>query len=302
MKQGMKAFLLSAGLGTRLRPLTNEIPKCLLPIRGKPLLEIWLELLSKHGVTDVLVNTHWQREKVVNFLEGEKIRKDEHRTSNVQHRTSNGKTKKVEEDGEKVRREEVRSQKTEIRGQRPKPNIKLFYEEELLGSAGTLLVNREWVADGRPFFILYGDNLTNVDLGRMYEFHVDHGMPFTLGVFKADEPERCGIAEVDEEGMVVGFVEKPEKPKSDLAAAGIYVADQRIFEYFPEGAEEMRPLDLGFHVIPRIVGHMKAYFIEEFLMDIGTVDSYEKAQIIWSKLDVSRKGAPVRSSGPTPVK
>ncbi len=65
----------------------------------------------------------------------------------------------------------------------------------------------------------------------------------------------------------------------------MYVADGRIFEYFPEGAEGMRPLDLGFHVIPRLVGHMKAYFIEEFLMDIGTVDSYEKAQMIWSRLD-----------------
>ena len=64
----MKAFLLSAGLGTRLRPLTNEIPKCLLPIRGKPLLEIYLELLSKHGVTDVLVNTHWHADQVGRFL------------------------------------------------------------------------------------------------------------------------------------------------------------------------------------------------------------------------------------------
>ena len=73
----MKAFLLSAGLGTRLRPLTNEIPKCLLPVGGKPLLEIWLDLLDRHGVDEVLVNTHWYAEKVVNFLEGEKVRKEE---------------------------------------------------------------------------------------------------------------------------------------------------------------------------------------------------------------------------------
>ena len=272
----MKAFLLSAGLGTRLRPLTNDLPKCLLPICGKPLLEIWLELLGKHGVTDVLVNTHWRREKVVNFLEGEKIRKDEHRTPavpapvvagrNVQHRTSNGKTKEVEEDGKRW------------------PGVRLFYERELLGNAGTLLANREWVADGQPFFILYGDNLTNVDLGRMYEFHLGHGLPFTLGVFKVDEPERCGIAEVDEDGVVTGFAEKPEEPKSDLAAAGIYVADERIFEFFPEDAESRMPLDLGFDVIPRLVGRMKAYFIEEFLVDIGTVDSYEKAQEMYLQI------------------
>jgi len=118
----------------------------------------------------------------------------------------------------------------------------------------------------------------------MYEFHVGHGLPFTLGVFRADEPERCGIAEVDGDCVVTGFVEKPERPRSDLAAAGIYVADQRMFDFFPEGAEGMRPLDLGFHVIPRLVGHMKAYFIEEFLMDIGTVGAYEKAQMIWPQI------------------
>ncbi len=54
----MKAFLLTAGLGTRLRPLTDTKPKCLLPICGKPLLQIWLEQLQKYGVSDVLINTH----------------------------------------------------------------------------------------------------------------------------------------------------------------------------------------------------------------------------------------------------
>jgi len=122
----MKAFLLSAGLGTRLRPLTNETPKCLLPIGGKPLLEIWLELLGLYGVSEALVNTHWYADKVERFLSAD--------YADYTDQINNEK--------------------------RPKPNIKLFYEEELLGSGGTLLANREWVADGQPFFILYGDNLT----------------------------------------------------------------------------------------------------------------------------------------------
>ncbi len=53
-----KAFLLGAGLGTRLRPLTAHVPKCLLPINGKPLLEIWLNLCQQHGIQSVLINTH----------------------------------------------------------------------------------------------------------------------------------------------------------------------------------------------------------------------------------------------------
>jgi len=63
---------------------------------------------------------------------------------------------------------------------------------------------------------LYGDNLTEVNLLKMYAFHKDHEWPFTLGVFKADEPERCGIADIDESGKVVDFVEKAGKPPNPI--------------------------------------------------------------------------------------
>ena len=61
--------MLAAGYGTRLRPLTDRIPKCLVPIGGKPLLEWWLELLQQHGVTQVLVNTHYLAEQVRGFIQ-----------------------------------------------------------------------------------------------------------------------------------------------------------------------------------------------------------------------------------------
>jgi mannose-1-phosphate guanylyltransferase len=64
----MKAFLLAAGLGTRLRPYTDAIPKCLLPIRGVPMLEIWLSLCRMHGISEVLVNTHSHAETVKSFI------------------------------------------------------------------------------------------------------------------------------------------------------------------------------------------------------------------------------------------
>ena len=53
-----RGLLLSAGLGTRLRPLTDSVPKCLVPIKGKPLLGYWFDLMFKAGVERVLVNTH----------------------------------------------------------------------------------------------------------------------------------------------------------------------------------------------------------------------------------------------------
>lgn len=64
----MKALLLSAGFGTRLRPLTDTIPKCLVPINGKPLLQIWIENLTKCGVKEFLVNTHYLHEQVEEFV------------------------------------------------------------------------------------------------------------------------------------------------------------------------------------------------------------------------------------------
>lgn len=66
----MKAFLLAAGVGSRLRPLTDTIPKCLVPIRGEPLLGIWLKLLENFGITEVLVNAHANGAQVREFLRG----------------------------------------------------------------------------------------------------------------------------------------------------------------------------------------------------------------------------------------
>jgi len=54
----MKAIILEAGLGTRLRPITSTTPKCLVPINGVPLLELWLRDCERAGVEGVLVNTH----------------------------------------------------------------------------------------------------------------------------------------------------------------------------------------------------------------------------------------------------
>lgn len=64
----MRALLLAAGLGTRLQPLTNYLPKCLVPIHGRPLLDYWLETLLDHGVEQVLINTHYMAPMVEQYL------------------------------------------------------------------------------------------------------------------------------------------------------------------------------------------------------------------------------------------
>src|SRR5262245_41672733 len=66
----MKAFLLAGGLGERLRPLTDSIPKCLAPINGVPLLQIWLDLLGRRGIESVLLNVSRHADMVEDFLRG----------------------------------------------------------------------------------------------------------------------------------------------------------------------------------------------------------------------------------------
>jgi len=71
----MRALLLAAGLGTRLRPITDTTPKCLVPISGIPLLQIWLERLTEAGIGPFLINTHYLVEQVTAFVEESHFRK-----------------------------------------------------------------------------------------------------------------------------------------------------------------------------------------------------------------------------------
>jgi mannose-1-phosphate guanylyltransferase len=68
MKNKPSALLLAAGFGTRLKPYTDHLPKCLMPIKGIPLLEIWLDQLLRIGIDRILVNTHYKSEDVIEFL------------------------------------------------------------------------------------------------------------------------------------------------------------------------------------------------------------------------------------------
>jgi mannose-1-phosphate guanylyltransferase len=64
----MRALLLAAGYGTRLRPITNSLPKCLVVINGRPLLDYWIKLLSDAGICDILINLHYFPELVKSYI------------------------------------------------------------------------------------------------------------------------------------------------------------------------------------------------------------------------------------------
>ncbi len=229
----MKAFLLAAGHGTRLRPYTESVPKCLLPIRGTPMLEIWLHLCRQYGIGEVLVNTHAHASAVKDF---------------------------------------VAQWKDGIR-------VTVVEEPELYGSAGTLAVNRAWVEGDDSFWVFYADVLTNANLGAMRAFH-NAGSAATLGLYSVPDPGRCGIATLDTDRNISSFVEKPANPASNLAFAGLMIATPELLNAIPDQAGA----DIGFDVLPRLIGKMRGYRISDFVLDIGTLENFESAQKLWPGL------------------
>jgi mannose-1-phosphate guanylyltransferase len=230
----MKAFLLAAGQGTRLRPITDRIPKCLVPICGVPMLKIWMEICRKAGIKEVMVNLHTHADSVRLWL-----------GNNA--------------DGVRVH---------------------LAEESTLLGSAGTLLANRDWVSSETCFWILYADVLTNVDLKQILQLHRERQPTATLGLYQVPDPSRCGVVSFDSQMVIREFVEKPVQPKSRWAFSGLMIGTPELLNHIPS----RYPADLGFDVLPRLAGQMLAYPISDYILDIGTPENYQAAQNTWPGL------------------
>jgi len=155
--------------------------------------------------------------------------------------------------------------------------VRVAEETELLGSAGTLLKNREWVDSEEFFWVFYADVLNHVDFSAMLRLHQARKPAATIGVYRVPDPNRCGILDIVEDGTVVGFVEKPARPRGNLAFSGLLLGSQSLLNSIPH----KQPADLGFDVLPQLAGKMIAYPISTYLLDIGTIENYQKAQITW---------------------
>lgn len=227
----MRALLLAAGLGTRLRPLTNTIPKCLVPIGGKPLLDYWLELLFCSGqIERVLINTHYFASKVEEHIV----------TSPWRNR------------------------------------IDTVFEEELLGTGGTVLANQEYFG-AQPYVVAHADNLTEFDLPLFLAAHRNRPIcaAMTMLGFRTDDPQSCGILELDAQNIVTGFHEKVERPPSNLANAAIYIFEQEVTRFIVALGRPV--IDLSTEVIPHFIGRIYAVETKEYHRDIGSPESLAKA-------------------------
>ena len=155
--------------------------------------------------------------------------------------------------------------------------LTVSHEKQLLGSAGTLRMNREWLGFDNEFWVFYGDVLTNAELKPILDFHQVRRPAATLGVYEVSNPKQCGIVCVDDQYTIRDFVEKPAEPRGNLAFSGIMIGTPALLDEIPERV----PADLGFHVLPKLLGRLAAYRISEYLVDIGTPSAYQYAQGSW---------------------
>jgi histidinol-phosphate phosphatase family protein len=225
-----KALILAGGVGSRLRPLTDVLPKCLVPIEGRALLDYWVDCLIESGISEARINSHAHAERVREY---------------IGLVNSSGRLRLIES-----------------------------YEPKLLGSAGTVTANADLADSADEIAIIYADNLSDLDLRPLLAFHRQHGDPLTMVLFRAPNPRTCGIADLDGEGRIVSFVEKPEQPTSDLANAGVYIVDAATYREIAA----MGAFDLGFDVLPKFVGRMRGWVWGGYHLDIGTPEALERAR------------------------
>jgi len=238
----MKAMILAAGKGTRVRPITYTIPKPLIPILQKPVMEFLLELLRQHGFDQVVVNvSHLANEIEGYFRDGQRF--------GVQIAYSfEGRIV----DGQLV--------------------------GEALGSAGGM----RRIQDFYPFFddtfvVLCGDALIDLDLTAALKWHKEKGAIATIvtKTVPEDQVPSYGVVVTDDTGRIKAFQEKPtvEEALSTQINTGIYIFEPEVLDYIPSGQE----YDIGGELFPKLVEKGAPFYAVSMdfqWVDIGKVPDY----------------------------
>lgn len=241
----MKAMILAAGKGTRVRPITYTIPKPMIPILQKPVMEFLLELLRQHGFNEIMVNvSHLANEIESYFRDGQRFGVEI--AYSFEGRIVDG----------------------ELVG-------------EALGSAGGM----RRIQDFSPFFddtfvVLCGDALIDLNLTEAVRWHREKGAIATI-VMKTvpkEEVSSYGVVVTDENGKIKAFQEKPsvEEALSTSINTGIYIFEPEIFDYIPAGVE----FDIGGQLFPKLVEKDAPFYaiaMDFEWIDIGKTPDYWQA-------------------------
>lgn len=241
----MKAMILAAGKGTRVRPITYRIPKPMIPILQKPVMEFLVELLRQHGFDQIMVNvSHLAKEIEDYFRDGQRF--GVHIAYSFEGRI---------EDGNLI--------------------------GAALGSAGGM----KRIQDFHPYFddtfvVLCGDALIDLDLTAALKWHKEKGAMATV-IMKAIPRELVssyGVVVTDETGRIKAFQEKPnvEEALSTNINTGIYIFEPEVLDYIPSDIE----FDLGSQLFPKLVEIGAPFYgvaMDFEWVDIGKVPDYWRA-------------------------
>lgn len=241
----MKAMILAAGKGTRVRPITYTIPKPMIPILQKPVMEFLLELLRQHGFDEIMVNVSHLAHEIENYFR----------------------------DGQRFGVQIAYSFEGSI--------VEGSLVGKALGSAGGM----RRIQDFNPFFddtfiVLCGDALIDLDLTEAVRWHREKGAIATVVMKKVprDQVSSYGVVVTDEEGRIKAFQEKPpvEEALSTDINTGIYIFEPEIFNYIPSGVE----YDIGGELFPKLVEVGAPFYgvsMDFEWVDIGKVPDYWQA-------------------------
>lgn len=242
----MKAMILAAGKGTRVRPITHTIPKPLIPIFQKPVMEFLLELLRSHGFDQVMVNVSHLADRIeAYFRDGQRFGVD------IAYSFEG----RIVDDGRLI--------------------------GEAMGSAGGL----RRIQDFSPFFddtfvVLCGDALIDLDLTAAVKKHKEKGAIATV-ITKSvpkDQVPSYGVVVTDEDGKIKAFQEKPtvEEALSNEINTGIYIFEPEVIDYIPPGQN----YDIGGELFPQLVENNAPFYAVSMdfqWVDIGKVPDYWNA-------------------------
>jgi mannose-1-phosphate guanylyltransferase len=241
----MKAMILAAGKGTRVRPITHIVPKPMIPILQKPVMEFLLELLREHGFTEIMVNVSHLAEEIENYF------RDGQRFGVEIAYSFEGRI----EDGQLI--------------------------GDALGSAGGLkkIQTFQRFFDD-TFVVLCGDALIDLDLSEAVRRHKAKGAMASLITKRVprEQVSSYGVVVTDNNGRVLSFQEKPavDEAASDMINTGIYIFEPEVLDYVPDGV----PFDIGSDLFPRLVADDAAFYalpMEFEWVDIGKVPDYWQA-------------------------
>ncbi len=247
-----KGMILAAGQGTRVRPLTRDLPKPMVPILGKPVMEYLIEHLARHGIKEIMVNVAYHHQKIEEYF-GDGGRWGVEIGYSYEGRREHGDIL-------------------------PHP----------MGSAGGM----RRIQDFSGFFdqttlVLCGDALIDLDITAALAEHRAQGAIASLVALEVPlaDVSAYGIVVAGPDGRIASFQEKPapQDAKSNLASTGVYIFEPQVLDMVPSGVV----YDIGAELFPELVAQNKPFFVQSrpfHWIDIGRVSDY------WSVLQRVLKG------------